>query len=92
MIELKDDEVVCYKCNGSGRDLSNTPIQYHKKSGLPFYESHVCNICEGTGKLDWIENIFGKKVEDYSEWTSMAINSDTIYVSTENGSVWKQEL
>jgi len=91
MIDLKEGEIICDRCNGTGyRDISNIPVRYNRKTGLPFFESTSCTICKGTGKLDWIDNVFGKE-DDYSyDWNSMAVNSDTTYVMTSDGSVWKQ--
>jgi hypothetical protein len=48
-LKLEDYEVVCSKCSGKG---------YLKKVGkvIP-----TCSKCFGSGKLDWIENIVGKR-------------------------------
>lgn len=77
MIELAEDEVICYKCNGSG-------VLTHNE----FFDQ-ICTECNGTGKLDWIENVFGKEINSFN-WNSMATNSGTVYVTTQDGSVWKR--
>lgn len=61
-IELKDGEVVCPKCNGN--TLNNDPY-YDSKD----YETWYCDKCNGTGKLDWVENIVGKKPDPYESLT-----------------------
>jgi len=44
---IEKDEVLCDKCNGTGKD--DDPWE--------------CNKCHGTGKLTWLENILGKDPE-----------------------------
>lgn len=44
-MELKESEIICDKCKGSGNSISH----------------HLCSKCWGDGKMDWIENIVGKK-------------------------------
>ena len=48
-IKLEEGEVICDKCNGTGEKT------YEGWGGLP------CDRCLGHGKLDWIENMMGKK-------------------------------
>ncbi len=47
-MKLNTGDVICDKCNG-------------KNAGS--YDI-VCTKCHGSGKLDWIENIVGKKLEE----------------------------
>ena len=56
-IELKDGEEFCKKCHGKGSVFRYRP--YRKKIAL------TCNICLGTGKLDWVEKVVGKNKENY---------------------------
>ena len=54
---LEENEYICDKCGGTGRVNNFNP--YH-----PYYSHRrkvFCPMCQGTGKLDWIENIVGKK-------------------------------
>jgi len=44
-MELKEGEVICPECNGTGGE-----------------GSWWCMHCHGTGKLDWVESIVGKKI------------------------------
>jgi len=44
MVELKEGEVACSRCDGTG-------LLYNG----------MCEKCQGNGKLDWIEQILGKK-------------------------------
>ena len=50
-MKLEEYEEICPRCQGQGL-ISNILSSAH---GLP------CLKCRGTGKLDWLENIFGKK-------------------------------
>ena len=60
-MKLKQGEVICSKCNGSGNQA--------KWDQIPDYKCYLeCDKCHGSGKLDWIENIVGKKpptIKDY---------------------------
>jgi RecJ-like exonuclease len=48
-LHLEEWEMLCNKCNGSGDDpFSNT-------------FTTTCPKCRGAGKVDWLENILGKK-------------------------------
>ena len=50
----------CDKCNGSGtRDTRNDPVRYDK-IGRIIPPVIKCKKCNGTGKLTWLEMIFGK--------------------------------
>lgn len=49
-ITLNDGERFCPKCDGVG---------YVK--GPKRFTLLTCNICNGDGKLDWIEEVTGKK-------------------------------
>jgi len=45
-INLEEGEMICDKCEGSGTSwIYTTP----------------CSKCQGQGKVDWVENIVGKK-------------------------------
>jgi hypothetical protein len=48
-MDLNPSEVVCSKCHGT-KSMMVDDFYYFK-----------CDKCKGTGKLDWIENIVGKK-------------------------------
>lgn len=39
----------CKRCNGEGYTMT--------KKG----RDKICEFCQGTGKLTWLENVFGKK-------------------------------
>jgi len=68
-IEIKPSEIVCDKCNGVG-NLTKI-IEYeirgmiHRVPGIIEYE--LCPKCNGSGKLDWIEQIVGKHRNPYEE-------------------------
>lgn len=51
---LKEREIICPKCNGIG-----------SINKIPSNNFHVfkvrCPKCLGEGKLDWVENVVGKK-------------------------------
>ena len=50
---LEPGDVKCDQCDGTGKPGNNLVTN----SIVPWY----CNKCNGTGKLDWIENIRGVK-------------------------------
>lgn len=52
-MDLKEGEDVCQCCNGWGM-LYDTNRDYILQ----------CKHCQGDGKLDWIENVTGKKYND----------------------------
>jgi hypothetical protein len=52
MIEYYD----CDKCGGSGLELPNREFLF-----LPHV---VCSKCQGIGKLNWVEMLFGKQPAD----------------------------
>ena len=54
-MDLNPGEILCDGCEGVGKH------SYKKSYGFTRYEIIECNICKGTGKLDWIETIVGKK-------------------------------
>lgn len=55
MVTLEPGEVKCDMCNGEGRAGWTIPIQHIRSYPI------ICGKCRGTGKLDWIENIVGKR-------------------------------
>lgn len=44
--------IICKECKGKG---------FIGRPGITLYGSKYCKKCLGFGKLDWIEQIFGKK-------------------------------
>ena len=47
----------CKHCNGTGKDprtVNDNP-----------WGAWECDYCNGEGKLDWIENVVGKKIETF---------------------------
>jgi hypothetical protein len=48
-----NDNIICDECNGKG----NVPF----KNQDILNDFHRCKKCRGLGKLNWIENIFGRK-------------------------------
>ena len=55
---LEEGEIICSECNGTGVNRHGT-FEY------------VCSKCQGDGKLDWVENVVGKKVK-YIDGTSVS--------------------
>jgi RecJ-like exonuclease len=51
MIKIKEGEIICDKCCGFGHIYS---VEIYNEK---------CDKCQGTGKVNWIENIFGKEKE-----------------------------
>jgi DnaJ-class molecular chaperone len=56
----------CDKCNGSGYQKDEYKVTMNTPSGGEYTMgySRTCLKCHGTGKLDWIETVVGKKIED----------------------------
>ena len=76
-MKLKEGEVICDECMGSGNQA--------KWDRIPDYRITLkCDKCHGEGKLDWIENITGKKEKikfDYRINFGMKINPITSIIS-----------
>jgi DnaJ-class molecular chaperone len=53
--------MICDRCEGDGIIFDRRKKFYEQWES--WYETHtsVCPKCHGDGKLDWIENIVGKK-------------------------------
>ena len=66
---MKPEEIVCDICDGRGYIPANL-----EKNEL----AYVCPHCVGHGKLDWIENITGKKPPEPQE---IFDGTSSIYVS-----------
>jgi len=67
-INLQKGEYLCKPCNGWGRILNEDELLR-----TPFLK---CPVCLGHGKLDWIENIVGKREENRSDdcdWRPRAV-------------------
>ncbi|MFW9871520.1 MAG: hypothetical protein ACFFG0_00250 [Candidatus Thorarchaeota archaeon] len=58
LIELKEGESFCSKCNGHGLILRPKTKRYT----LPLTAAKylTCDKCLGAGKLDWVEKATGK--------------------------------
>jgi hypothetical protein len=54
-MNLKDGETICPECNGTGRSLRG------KDEKDPFGWL-FCPKCVGSGKLDWVEMVVGKRL------------------------------
>lgn len=55
MKQLKEGEVICSRCNGE---------ECIERDRLWMSNNYMlCLKCGGTGKLDWVENIVGKKTK-----------------------------
>jgi DnaJ-class molecular chaperone len=60
MKKLKKGEIICDKCDGSGCIPKKqwTMVDYKH---ISYDWSYKCDKCKGEGKLDWVENVVGKK-------------------------------
>lgn len=54
---VEEHEVVCDKCGGVGSVIAK--YNHFRKN----HTRKQCPKCKGTGKLDWLERIVGKKPE-----------------------------
>jgi len=55
-MNLEEDEHICPKCNGNR-------VVCRKKDDVWI----ICPFCQGVGKLDWIENVVGKRKMPYHQ-------------------------
>ena len=61
----------CEKCNGFGTievgimDVVMKTIEGKEIETTSLKRRTSCTFCNGTGKLNWVENIFGKKQKSY---------------------------
>ena len=60
-MKLKEYEVVCNKCLGQG----------NLKKGDQY---SPCPKCLGEGKLDWVENVVGKRRKELDEIITLLIH------------------
>lgn len=63
LLNFEEGEMVCNKCEGSGKSWIYTTL---------------CSKCQGKGKVDWIENIVGKKPPTIFTDSSASINFSVI--------------
>lgn len=74
-MKLEHGEVECRGCNGTGKMNRSTRIITSKKpyistTSTESLTSFTCTKCHGLGKLDWIENVLGKRISK-KETTTM---------------------
>ncbi len=75
MKNIKDGEIECDNCEGRGQFF------YPAKSITGSSHYSKCSKCKGTGKLDWVENIVGKKdVESILDYNTVTASSIKTYV------------
>jgi DnaJ-class molecular chaperone len=66
-LELKPGEVKCDKCKGTGIINNSTyvvelpGVKYTSTTSSESLIGIKCKKCKGEGKMDWIENVVGKK-------------------------------
>ena len=77
-MELKKEEVVCPECHGTGNRA--------KWDQIPDYKCYLkCDKCDGTGKMDWIEAVVGKKPKirfKYHHNMPLMIKKESLIVTT----------
>lgn len=60
LIELYEGEEFCSKCKGKGRVPIRDNIMLR------------CNLCNGDGKIDWVEKVTGKRSKYIGYYTADA--------------------
>ena len=55
-MELEKDEITCDGCDGEGGSYTDLTVNSNRRQYFV-----PCEQCRGEGKLNWIENIVGKK-------------------------------
>lgn len=70
-MKLEEHEYICSKCDGGG-------FIFHKVLDC----STICGKCLGSGKVNWIENILGKKqtLPPKVDVGRVMVSSNTFYV------------
>jgi len=58
-------EVKCPKCKGTGK--ITVKLKGIEKHGISEITDFPCSKCNSAGKLDWIENIVGVKVNPFQQ-------------------------
>lgn len=79
---LEDWEIICPRCDGVGYRGES---RYTEPNGnLRSYPTNICRKCNGEGKLDWIENVVGKKKPSLkTDWTFEVSNDIKCFHSEE---------
>jgi hypothetical protein len=63
----KAANVPCIDCDGEGRAYTQDGWD---DEGKPYYVTHKCDVCDGLGFVDTIEQAWGAKVDnDYDTWS-----------------------
>jgi hypothetical protein len=83
---LEPGDVVCDQCNGTGEPGNNKIDPDDKLSMVPWY----CDKCGGTGKLDWIENITGRRSRMFSINWEKEFSTDYTYRSVEEQKMFEK--
>jgi len=56
---------MCENCKGIGEVDKVTTVYVDTDEGnRPFFKTKMCMVCQGSGTLDWIEKIKGKKQDE----------------------------
>lgn len=80
-LKLKEGEMICDKCEGKGG-----ASHAHPSSDLNSPNWVRCQKCQGKGKVDWVENIVGKKPEfDHGSSSSSMSSGGTFAISGTSG-------
>lgn len=66
MKKLKKGEVKCDECSGCGSIVKVKTTMVDLKH-ISYDMMSPCPKCKGDGKLDWVENVVGKKLSEEEE-------------------------
>ena len=72
--DLEEGEMICSKCKGVGF------LKKIKSENISIYKD-VCPKCHGAGKLDWIENVIGKKPSNNSSSSTSGMSSKSLTIN-----------
>jgi len=55
LVVIEPYQMLCETCRGSGRvwKINNTP----NRVNIPTWETKICDICKGRGRLDWCSRV-----------------------------------
>ena len=60
ILNEEEGEIICPKCKGNCIIFTGK-LSVSDFDKVPIEDTVICPKCFGTGKLDWIENILGKR-------------------------------
>ena len=70
-MKLQNGESKCDRCNGKKTISAKDAGHFIFREG----QKVICPRCQGTGKLDWVEKICGKRIDEKLSYSDLDIYS-----------------